>query len=211
MQVRVLVVDGQHVVREGIVRLLPDLEGVASAAGVASAGSALERLAVEPFDLVVLDRHLEGPMQGFDLLLEIHQRWPKVPILVLSLDHRRVSVEAAVRAGALGYVSKRSPVWELEAAITAVKAGRHYLCQAIADGAPQDQGEVAGIALQRLSRREREVLVLIARGRTTKEVASDLGISPKTVEKHRAKLARKLGARGIADLTRFAIESDLIS
>ncbi len=210
MQAHVLVADGQHVVREGVVRLLASFAQVREVEGVASGEAALERLKDEDIDLLVVDPRLAGALQGVDLIREARGKWPMLPVLVLSSDHRRPAVEAAVKAGALAYVSKGSPVEELLAGIEAAQAGRHFLAQAVADGAPEGSGEEAATALRRLSRREREVLVLIARGSTTKEVASTLGISPKTVEKHRAKLSIKLVARNIADLTRFALESGLL-
>lgn len=117
-------------------------------------------------------------------------------------------VEAAVQAGAGAYLLKTSNFEDLKQAIDAVNQGKTYLSAEISRIA-ESNGAAGEHPLRTLSRRERQVLTLIARGGTTKSIAHELGISPKTVEKHRGKLARKLDIHSVAELTRFAIENEL--
>ena len=211
----ILVVDGHHIVREGLACLLSRMEGVASVAQAASGEEAL-RIAKEGgnrYEVVVFDLVLEGILHGIDLAAAFRRELPETRLIALSADRRRAMVEAALQAGASAYVTKSDTLDALKAAITAVREGRTYLAPelaAVTNGNGNGNGHrETGPSLRLLSPRERQVLTLIARGGTTKSIASDLGISPKTVEKHRGKLARKLDIHSVAELTRFAIENEL--
>ena len=206
-----LVVDGHHLVRQAIACLLERYENIESVEHAASGEEALRKARVRAPDLVVMDLALEGILHGLDLIDSLRRELPETKVIVLTNDDRRSMVDGALQAGAVGYVSKRSNDEDLATAISSVLAGRNYIAREVAGSAqPEDGREKLGDALRALSRRERESLVLIARGGTTKSIASELGISPKTVEKHRAKLARKLGIHSVAELTRFALQNEVL-
>ena len=124
----------------------------------------------------------------------------------------REYVRRALRAGAVGYVVKRSAAKEVVEAIRAVHAGQRYLSPRIADVVIDDySAEERDDPLGRLSAREREVLQLLAEGKTGAEIAQRLSLSPKTVETYRARLVEKLGIRDVAGLVRFAIQHGIVS
>jgi len=212
MSARVLLIDELQLVREGLAKLLASLSEINEVIQSATVDEAHYFLSNRKPDLLVLDLNLQGAMQGLDLITEARANNPGLRVLLVTADHRRATVEAAHLAGVTAFVSKRSNLAELRAGVQAALKGQHYLAPAIADGAAAEleKQESQQRALAQLSKREREVLTLVARGQTTKEVASSLKISPKTVEKHRSKLASKLKARGVADLTRFAMDSGLL-
>jgi DNA-binding NarL/FixJ family response regulator len=143
------------------------------------------------------------------MLLE-QDRGRKVIVLSMYADHEYV--RRALHSGALGYVVKRSAGKDVVDAIRAVHAGQRYVSPLVAD-AVQDQDVPAAKEdrLARLSTREREVLQLLAEGRTGSEIAERLSLSPKTVETYRARLVEKLGIRDVAGLVRFAIQRGIIS
>lgn len=215
MDINVLVVDGHHIVREGIACLLGKMEGVRSVEQAASGEAALEmiRSGGEKPDVVVMDLVLEGVMHGIDLEQTLRREARDAKIVVISNDRRKPMIEAALHSGASAFLAKSSSRDELKQALTAVLEGRTYLAPELARLAAAEgnghNGNGHAPSLRVLSPRERQVLTLIARGGTTKSIASDLGISPKTVEKHRGKLARKLDIHSVAELTRFAIENEV--
>jgi len=124
---------------------------------------------------------------------------------------RAEALFASIMAGAAGYVVKRSAAKEVVEAIRAVHAGQRYLSPRVADVVINDYAEERDDPLARLSAREREVLQLLAEGRTGAEIAQRLSLSQKTVETYRARLVEKLGIRDVAGLVRFAIQRGLVS
>jgi DNA-binding NarL/FixJ family response regulator len=137
---------------------------------------------------------------------------PKCRVIVLSMYAEREYVRRALKAGAVGYVVKRSAAKELVDAIRATHAGQRYLSSRVADVVIEDSAaDGKDDRLAKLSAREREVLQLIAEGRTGAEIAERLTLSQKTVETYRARLIEKLGIRDVPGLVRFAIQSGLVS
>jgi len=211
--IRVLIADDHALVREGIRQVLAESEGFQV---VAEAGRGDQALALaqqhEP-DVAVLDITMEGG-SGLDAAAQLRQTLPNVRILILSMHHHAQYLLQAVRAGAHGYVLKDGQPAELREAVRAVHSGRTFYSPPVADklsaalrGELEDQQRRN--ALERLTARERDVLVRVSNGLTSKEIAAELGISPRTVETHRESLMRKLDIRNMAGLIRFALESDL--
>ena len=212
--ISVIVVDDHAVVREGIRSVLaakPEFEVLGEAADGAEAMVLAERH--QP-DVVVLDVTMPGE-SGLQVAARLRQRLPTVRVLILSMHDRTEYVLEAVRAGASGYLLKDATPAEVRDAVRTVHRGETYFCPAVLEkiGAALrgelDREERRG-TLELLTPREREVLTGIADGRTNKEIAAELGISPRTVETHRESVMRKLRIRTVAGLTRFALESGLI-
>ena len=203
MSVDVLPAEDQPVVRAGI-RALLEATGRFSVAGEADDGpeavEAMLRLrpAVGVFD-VGLPRE-----SGIGAVRRIRAAWPEARVLMLSVHRDAEYVRAALEAGAAGYVLKWTPAAVLLEALDAVAGGGSFLDPAAAREA------ILAPQTRPLSPREREVLRLLANGRSTKEAAAALGLSPKTVETHRAHIMDKLGIRDLAGLVRHAIREGLV-
>ncbi len=206
----VLVVDGHHIVREGLVCLLHRLDEIGTVEQAASGEEALRKAQeMDPNpSLIIMDLRLEGILHGIDLATSFRRELPDSRIIVLSDERHRGMVEAAMQSGVNAYLLKTCHFEDLKQGIASVNEGKAYLSAEISRMAEGD-GAAGEHPLRILSRRERQVLTLIARGGTTKSIAHELGISPKTVEKHRGKLARKLDIHSVAELTRFAIENEM--
>ena len=212
-RIRVLVVDDHAVVREGIRGVLASTPGF-DVVGEAGDGAEALRLVKELSpDVVVLDLTMPG-MSGLDATAALHRQSTRVRVLILSMHDHPEYVLQAVRAGAHGYVLKDASPDELRTAVKTVHEGNAYFTPSAAQqlGAAV-RGEVEAeehrLLAERLTPRERDVLVRVARGLTNKEIASELGISPRTVETHRDGVARKLKMRSVAELTRFVMETGL--
>jgi DNA-binding NarL/FixJ family response regulator len=162
-------------------------------------------------DVVLMDLSMPE-LNGADATRAILERDPRCRVIVLSMYSQREYVRRALKAGAAGYVVKRSAAKEVVEAIRAVHAGQRYLSPRVADVVLEDYSDdKQDDPLARLSAREREVLQLLAEGRTGAEIAQRLSLSQKTVETYRARLVEKLGIRDLAGLVRFAIQRGLVS
>lgn len=209
---RVLIADDHRMVREGIVALLDAADGIEVVAQCGSGREAVA-LAVELApDVAVVDLVMPG-LNGIDATRQIRSAVEGTRVIALSMHGERHYVEAVLRAGASGYLLKGSGFDELVRAIRAVAAGYVFLSPEVtaevvaAYVAPGDA--TGGSSFDMLTHREREVLQLIAEGLASREVAARLGISPKTVDSHRARIMKKLDLSSIADLTRYAIRQGL--
>lgn len=208
-----MVVDDHAVVREGIRTVLASTPGVDVVGEAATGQEALAKVRDLNPDLVVLDLTMPG-MTGFEVTAALRAEHHDVRVLILSMHDHPEYVLQAVRAGADGYMLKDAEPDELRAAVRKVHDGEEYFHPAAARqlgvalrGESEHQRQQA--LVDRLTPREREVLIAVARGQTNKEIAAELGISPRTVETHRDGLGRKLGMRSVADLTRFVLENKL--
>jgi DNA-binding NarL/FixJ family response regulator len=204
---RVLLIDDHALVRDGMrmhLALQPGLRVVGEADGGEAALAWLDRAgAAERPDLVITDIGMRG-MGGIALTCVLHEQYPEIAVLVVSMHDNLEYARQAVRAGAHGYVLKDAPADELMAAIEAVLAGRVFYSARIARGMAE-QMPAAG-PLDALTKRERDILGYIGRGMANKEIAAQLGVSVRTVETHRLNLKRKLGIEGRAGLVKYAVE-----
>lgn len=209
--IRVLIADDHGVVAEGLKHLVEAQKDMQVIALVGDGREAVRVAKEEQPDIVLMDLSMPE-MNGADATSAIHERDPKCRVIVLSMYSEREYVRRALKAGAAGYVIKRSASAELVEAIRAVHAGQRYLSPRVADVVIEDQpGGGRDDPLARLSAREREVLQLLAEGKTGAQIAERLKLSQKTVETYRARLVEKLGIRDLAGLVRFAIQRGIVS
>ena len=205
--IRVLIADDHGIVAEGLKHLVEAQSDMQVVACVEDGREAV-RLAREAApDVVVMDLSMPE-LNGADATRAIVERDPRCRVIVLSMYSEREYVRRALKAGAAGYVVKRSAAKELVEAIRVAHAGGRYLSPRVADVLLEEPDTED--ALARLSAREREVLQLIAEGRTGAEIAERLQLSQKTVETYRARLIEKLGIRDVPGLVRFAIQRGLV-
>jgi len=213
--IRIVLADDHALVRTGLRLLLETIPDV-NVVGEASDGlEALKLIEKHRPDCVLMDLAMPG-MGGVEAVARSRERFPNVPILVVSMYADEAYVHRALAAGAAGYLLKDSDKKELETAVRTVCKGEMYLTPAIsktlvaalARKSPQSD---AGSPLETLTARQREVLRLVAEGNSTKQVAAVLGLSVKTVEAHRGAIMERLGIRDLAGLVRFAIRSGLVT
>jgi DNA-binding NarL/FixJ family response regulator len=211
MTIRILIADDHGVVAEGLKHLVEaqtDMEVVSLA--VDGREAVRQARDLHP-DVVLMDLSMPE-LNGADATRAILERDPRCRVIVLSMYSEREYVRRALKAGAAGYVVKRSAAKEVVDAIRAVHAGQRYLSPRVADVVLDDYaGEGADDLLSKLSQREREVLQLLAEGHTGAQIAERLSLSQKTVETYRARLVEKLGIRDVAGLVRFAIQRGIVS
>lgn len=210
-RIRVLVADDHTIVRSGIRHVL---ESEQDFEVVGEAGSGTEAISLatslQP-DVVVLDISMPD-LSGLEVAARLRGS-STTRVLILSMHNNAEYVLESVRAGAHGYLLKDTAATELRTAIRTVCRGESYFSPPVVSrltAAVRGEHETRRSALDQLTGREREVLVGIARGWTNKEIASELGISHRTVETHRESLMRKLQIRTVAELTRFAIGAGVI-
>lgn len=210
--VRVLLVDDHALVRAGLNLLLEHMPGVfVSEAG--SGQEALDILGQERIGLVITDVAMKG-MSGLELAERIRQQFPDVLVMVLSMYGNEEYVLQALRAGASGYLLKESAPKELELAINAVLSGETYLSPPISRQVVDSYVARTGGGHKpayALTPRQREILVLVGEGCSTKEIARRLGVSVKTVETHRSQLMERLDIHDVAGLVRYAVRVGLVS
>lgn len=214
MPTRLLLVDDHAVVRSGLRMLLENESGmqiVGEAGSAAEALLAVERL--EP-DVVLMDIGLPDT-SGIEATRQIKRLRPSVAVVALTIHEDEEYFFKMLDAGATGYVPKRAAAEELIQAIQAAAAGEVYLYPSLAkllvkDYLTSDAGGRSSKALDGLTEREQEVLTLLADGASNPEIADQLGISPKTVSRHRENIMRKLNLHSRAELVKYAIRKGII-
>ena len=211
--IRVLVADDHTIVRTGIRHVLESEPGFAVVGEAATGHEALELATSLRPDVAVLDISMPGE-SGLRVAEELRRRVPETHVLILSMHDNTEYVLESLRAGVHGYLLKDTAATELRGAIRAVRRGESFFSPPIAGRlSAVVRGDPAGSAsgaLAQLTGRERQVLIGVAQGHTNREMAAQLGISPRTVESHRENLMKKLGVRTVAGLTRLALEAGLV-
>jgi DNA-binding NarL/FixJ family response regulator len=208
--IRLLLIDDHPLVRDGLrlrLETVPQLRVVGEAGNAAAAQAFLAAcMAEDPQGgtlphLALMDLNMPG-VGGLELTAFLHERYPQIAVLVLSMHDNPEYMVQAVKAGARGYLLKDEPAQEIIAAIDAVMAGRSYFSAAAAVRLSQ-----ASALATLLTQRERDVLRHIADGHANKQIALMLGLSVRTVETHRLNIKRKLGIDGQAELIKYAVEN----
>jgi two-component system invasion response regulator UvrY len=207
---RILIVDDHEVVREGVKRIFNEKPGTAIFGEASAAPDALRFVREQDWDVVVLDLSLGG-RSGLELLKELKQIRPRLPVLILSMHPEEQYARRAFKAGAAGYVTKDSSRAELIEAVNRVAAGGKYVTLTLAEKLIVDLTRGSDRPPhETLSDREFEVMCLLASGKTVTEIAALLSLSDKTISTYRARLLEKIGIHTNAELVRYAIQHELV-
>ena len=211
--IRVVVADNHALVRSGLCALLNQMEEVEVVAEAANGREAVRLTEVHRPDVVLMDIAMPE-LNGLDATRRIAKKVSHVQVLLVSMYNNEEYVAEALTCGAAGYMLKDSDAAEFRRALLAVARGDSYLSPAVAKlvitGATKP-GEDGRAGLGRVTTRQREVLQSIAEGRSTKQIAAELQLSAKTVEKHRADLMDRLDIHDVAGLVRFAVRTGLVA
>ncbi|MCW3118458.1 MAG: two component transcriptional regulator, LuxR family [Chitinophagaceae bacterium] len=208
--IRILIADDHAIMRKGIIEILrteyPDvIIGEAS-----DSDNLLSRILAEPWDVVISDLNMPGT-NYFDALKQIKKTHPALPVLVMSMAAEDQYAIRVIKAGASGFLAKVSIHDNLINAITVVLQGRKFITPAIAEQLADSLNEVSVLEpLKLLSDREFDVLKMLASGKPISEIAKQLGLSPTTVSTYRSRIMEKMKMKSNAELTRFALERNLI-
>lgn len=208
--IRVLIADDHALVRKGLIQLF-NLSDDIRATGEAIDGSqVLDLLRLAPFDLILLDLNMPG-ISGLDLIARLRRQEDTPPILVLSMHDEPQIVRRAFSAGATGYLTKDADPDQLLGAMRKVAAGLRFLDPALAQSMAFEIADQSDIAKhETLSRREREVFLLLARGHGVNDIAGQMHISNKTVSTHKARLMEKMAFATHVDLVKYALSHRLV-
>jgi len=209
--IRVVLADDHALVRAGMRSLLGSMADVQVVGEASSGEEALVLAERERPDVVLMDIAMKG-MTGLEAAARMRQRQSGARVVILSMHSGEEYVLQALRAGAVGYLLKDAATSELELALRSVMRGESWFSPAVSrqvvEGYVQRVGGEASADV--LTARQREVLRLVAGGKSTKEIAYDLNLSVKTVETHRAQIMERLGIRDVAGLVRYALRTGLV-
>ena len=207
--IKILIADDHLIVREGIKRIIDDSADMNVVAEASSGLEALELVWKNKYDLILLDISMPG-QNGLQTLKEIKKHDKDLPVLMLSMHAEQQYAMRAIKAGASGYLTKDSASTQLVKAIRKINDGRKYISQEVAELLATDLfHEQDKDPHEYLSDREFEILKLIAKGRSQKDIGNDLSISHKTVSTYRTRILDKLNLRTTSDLIHYAIDYKL--
>ena len=201
---RILLADARHLARAGVRQLLDTIAAVEVIAEVSTLNKAIAVARANRIDAIILNPRMPDAPTG-RAIADLHEQCPRTAILALAVTGDSASVRAALAAGAMGYITWDSNPGELELALTALSRQQVYITPQVSERLMERRSLTRGTAPRTFSPRQREVLHMIARGHSTREIAGKLGISVKTVETHRARLMETLDVKGSAGLMRYAL------
>ncbi|HJQ99491.1 MAG TPA: response regulator transcription factor [Candidatus Polarisedimenticolaceae bacterium] len=209
---RILLADDHTLVRAGLRALVESIEGAEVVGESGEGREALEMIGTLRPDVALLDIGMPG-LNGLEVARRAAEASPRTRVIILSMHAEDTYVRQALRAGVAGYLLKGAAVSELPLALQSVMRGETYLTPRVSQVVVSEMlrdGPSEADPLQGLTDRQREILQLIAEGKSTKEIASVLDVSVKTVETHRARLMERLNIRDVPGLVRFALKAGLI-
>ncbi|MBU8911684.1 MAG: response regulator transcription factor [Desulfobacterales bacterium] len=214
MEIRVIIADDHTIIREGLKSLL-EKKGVTVIAIAKNGREAIDLAIIHQPDVVMMDISMPD-LNGVEATATIRQKVPHTKIIALSMHSSKQIIDKMFAAGASGYILKESAFDELYNAIQEVNKGNFYLTPSIARMYVDSQGNMIKDIddmpkFKGISKKEREVLQLVAEGEKTRNIAEKLSVSIKTIETHRTNIMKKLGIFTIAGLTKFAIKEGIVS
>lgn len=208
--IRVLVADDHAIVREGLKQILGEVRDMAVRDEAASGQEVLAKLRTGTFDVLLLDISMPG-RSGLEILKEIREERPKLPVLILSMHAEEQYAVRALRAGAAGYLTKASAPEELIGAIRKVSSGRKYVSASLAEKLAGDlEVDTRRPPHEGLSDREYQVMLMLAGGQSVTEIAAELCLSVKTISTYRTRVMEKMNMKKNAELTLYAVQNRLI-
>jgi DNA-binding NarL/FixJ family response regulator len=212
---RILVADDHEIVRRGLVSLLKSHAGWDVCGEAADGRQALSKARELRPDIVILDIGMPN-LNGLEVARQLRREIPESKVLILTITDSDEVVRAVLDAGARGFVLKSDAVRDLVAAVEAIQSNKTFFTSRVADmvvrgylGRHQIPAD-GDLTLPNLTRREREIIQLLAEGNSTKEIASQLDLSVKTVETHRSNLMRKLNLHSISELVLYAVRNNIV-
>lgn len=209
--IQVIAADDHPLLQEGIKKVLGKEVDIELCNVVASGNEVLEALAENKADVLVLDMDMPG-RSGLDLLKDISQRYPQIPILILTIHPAERFAVRALKAGAVGYLSKSNISDELAKAIRTVsQRNKRYITSEVAEQLAMQVENGNGASHESLSDREFEVFCLLAAGKSVGEIAGKLSLSSNTVHTYRSRVKEKMNMDSNVEMSRYAMENDLIS
>ncbi len=212
-KIRVILADDHPIVRTGIKNALADQKNIEVVGEAASGTQALKKAKELSPDIVLMDISMPG-MGGLEAAQRMHTALPKVKVLVFTMHDNKEYVLEIIRSGASGYVLKDTSTLELVKAIETVYNGGTFFSSKVSQFLLDQYVRKVATGSERpedaLTKREQEVLVLVAKGKSNKEIASDLNMSTRTVETHREKIMKKLNVHSVAEMTQHAISRGLV-
>ncbi|MBS3757282.1 MAG: response regulator transcription factor [Desulfobacterales bacterium] len=208
---RIFIADDHAVVREGLKQIISEVSDMRVVEESDNGFDVVSYVEMNPYDVIVLDITMPGP-NILDLIKELRQKKPRLPILVLSIHPEEQYAVRVLRAGASGYLTKESAPDELVSAIRKVANGGKYVSAALAEkilftlGTNEEQ-----MPHDNLSDREYQALCMIASGKTVKSIAEELNLSEKTVSTYRTRVLQKMGMKSNAEITHYAFKYGLVN
>lgn len=209
--IKVLLADDHSIVREGLKRILEDSNEIEVIAEAKDGKQAVREAMDKTPDVAIIDISMPG-LDGLEVISQLKLYYPDLPLLILTMHEEGQYVVRAIEAGAMGYITKQSAPEQLVKAIRKVFSGHRYLTDEGAEALALSvaRGARGRSPLDSLSMRELQVLRRLALGHTNREIAQAYSISIKTVDTYRFRLLKKLNLRNNAELSRFAIQNNLI-
>ena len=208
--IKILIADDHAIVRKGLKQILADAPDIASIDEASSGQEALKKVRENNYNMVLLDISMPG-MSGVDVLKQLKTERPKLPVLILTMHPEDQYAVRILKAGASGYLTKESAPDELISAIQKVWRGGRYISPSLAEKLACDLDSTAIQLLhERLSDREYQIMTMLASGRSTKEIASELSLGMPTVSTYRFRILQKMNLKNNAELINYAIKYNLL-
>ena len=209
--IRIVIADDHTIMREGLKRIFDGTNDISVAGEAIDSSSTLKKVKEGGFEVLLLDLSMPG-RNGIELIRQIKQESPKLSILILTMYEEEQYAVRAIRAGALGYLTKESAENQLVNAIRRVASGRYYISAEVAEqlalniNAPEKE-----LSHTLLSNREFEVFIMLASGKTITEIASKLHLSVKTISTHKVRILNKMQMGTLSEIVQYAIKHNLLS
>jgi len=207
---KILAADDHPTVRQGIIHVLTSQFDELEIIEAANGSEALNKLKTNDFDLVILDISMPG-RNGLETLKDLKHRFPDLPVLILSMYPEEQYAIRCIKAGASGYLTKEEAPDELVSAIKEILHGNKYITSSLADKLANTlTNSGTDLPHEKLSDREYQIMYMIATGKTIRQIADELSLSPKTINTYVSRLKKKLGVNSTGQLIRYCVTNQLV-